>query len=77
MLIDIVHNRGGDEILVIWANYETQKGENYSFPIIDGEKYTEEYNAGNDFSGYKYQLVNDMFNKMIHVESTQTGRPIR
>ncbi|WP_404273752.1 hypothetical protein [Yersinia intermedia] len=75
MLVDVVYNRQGDEIAVLWANSETGQTEVYPFKVIDGENYTESVNGGSDFTAYGNELVDNIFQHMVKVESKQTGRP--
>lgn len=73
--VDVVYNRPGNLISVIWARYLDGQTEIYNFSVIDGSKYTELVNDGHDFTDYGQKLIHDIFIHMVEVESKQTGRP--
>lgn len=75
MLVDVVYNYQGSEIVVVWSNYNTAQSEIYRFPIISGDQYTESVNDGADFSSYMTDFINDVYRSMLQVESVQSGRP--
>lgn len=75
MLVNVVHNYQGGEIAVVWSNAQTGATEVYRFPVVGGEEYTENVNNGSDYSSYKFNFIEEVFSKMVDVESIQTGRP--